>query len=153
MDLAICRLPPDTEELTIAPPGFQGELRIRLGESEIPEQIVMLSIDERENDGVTILELTGRLVFGADSQSLNQLVKRLVAERKTRILVNLAGISFIDSCGVGELVASLSTVKKSDGVLKAAAPTAIVREVLRIVRVTKIIDIYNTEAEALASFK
>jgi anti-sigma B factor antagonist len=112
----------------------------------------MLSIDEREKNGVTILDLNGRLVFGPDSQTLNQQVKRLVAQQKTRILVNLSGISFIDSCGVGELVASLSTVKKSDGVLKAAAPTSMVKEVLRIVRVTKIIDIYNTEEEALASF-
>jgi anti-sigma B factor antagonist len=114
--------------------------------------MAMLSIDVREKDGIAVVDVSGRLVLGPEGQDLLQRVKQLIAERRLKILVNFAGLTFIDSCGVGELVASLSSVKKNGGVMKLAGPTALVRDVLRVVRVPTIIDVYDSESEALTSF-
>src|SRR5262245_23300719 len=105
----------------------------------------MLSIDERQADGVTVLDLKGRLVFGPEGQTFSQRIKQLVADTQVNLIVNMADVTFIDSCGVGELVSGFSTAKKQHGSLKLVAPTAMVREVLRIMRVSKIIDICDTE--------
>jgi anti-sigma B factor antagonist len=112
----------------------------------------MLSIKQRENNGVVLLDLSGRLVFGPEGQTLAQVVKQLVAEGKKRVVANLAGITYIDSSGVGELVAGFSTMKKSGGNLKLCALPPLVRDVLRIVRVLTMIDAYETEQQALASY-
>lgn len=66
---------------------------------------MVLRIETREANGVTVLDLHGGLGFGQPSESLAQHVKQLVAGNKTRILVNLKEVSFIDSGGVGELIA------------------------------------------------
>lgn len=112
----------------------------------------MLTIDLREKDGVTILDLNGRLVFGPEAQSLSQRVRQLVADGKAQLLVNMSGVTFIDSCGVGELIAGFTTASKSNGTLKLTSPIPLVAEVLRIVRVPKIVEIFEAEEQALASF-
>ena len=111
-----------------------------------------LSIDTRQADDVTVLDLSGDLMFGPPSQSLAHYVKQLTAGNPLRILVNLDEVTCIDSCGVGELIASFTSVKKSGGVLKVSGPSDRVSEVLRIVRLPAIVDVYDTEDEALASF-
>ena len=112
----------------------------------------MLDVSVREKDGIVVLDVRGRLVFGHDGPTLVERVKQLVAAKQLSVLINLAEVTFIDSSGVGELVASLSSVKKAGGTLKAFGAPPLVRDVLRIVRVTTIIDVYDTEPEALASF-
>ena len=112
----------------------------------------MLRIDTRQSDAVTILDLTGELVFGPGSQSLAQHIKQLVADNRTPILVRLDGVSFIDSCGVGELIAGFTSVRKNGGTLKISGAGERVSEVLKIVRLPLVIDVYDSEAEALASF-
>ncbi len=112
----------------------------------------MLNISKRESDGVTILSLSGRLVLGDASLFLAKHVKELVAEQTSKILVNIEGVSFIDSCGVGDLIASYSTLKKSGGVLKVCCPVEFVRSVLDVVKMPAIVEVFDTEEEALASF-
>lgn len=111
-----------------------------------------LRIDTRDADGVAVLELSGDLVFGPTSHSLAQHIKQLVASNQNRVLVNLDGVTFIDSCGVGELIAGFTSVRKSGGVLKVSGANDRVGEVLRIVRVPVIMDVFDTEEEALAAF-
>jgi len=84
----------------------------------------MLDVSVRENERVVVLDVRGRLVLGHDGQTLVERVKQLVAARQLNVLVNLAEVTFIDSSGVGELVASLSSVKKAGGTLKAFGATA-----------------------------
>src|SRR5205085_10365320 len=93
-----------------------------------------LRIDVRTVGEVTVLDLSGHLIVGQESQSLSQRVKQLVAEQKSKVLLNLKEVTFIDSCGVGELVSSYTTLKKTGGALKLAAPQKMVFEVLRIAR-------------------
>lgn len=109
-------------------------------------------IDTRRADGVTVLDLSGDLTFGPTSHSLAQHIRELVADQQARILVNLADVKFIDSCGVGELISGFTSVKKSGGVLKVSGAGDRVSEVLRIVRLPLVIEVFDTEAEALASF-
>lgn len=111
-----------------------------------------LQIASREAGDVTVLVLDGRLVMGRETQSLSDHVRRLLAENKTSILLNIEKVSYIDSSGVGELVACQTTAKKNGGVLKIASPCEFVSDVLRAVRLIDVLDLYATEAEALASF-
>jgi anti-sigma B factor antagonist len=92
------------------------------------------------------------LTLGLESLSLAERVQQLVKEQKTSILVNLEQLTFIDSNGVGELIASLTTVRKVGGRLKLAGPKDQVLKVLQIVRVPQVVELYDTEQEALASF-
>jgi len=111
-----------------------------------------LRIDVREAGDVTVLELTGHLVLGLESQTLSQRVKQLVAEGKKKIVVNAKNVAFIDSCGVGELVAAYTTLKKNEGAFKLASPQKMVSEVLRLSRLPTVIEVFDTEEKALASF-
>src|SRR5262249_15927429 len=106
----------------------------------------MLDVSSRERDGITILDGRGRLAFGQHGPTRVGRVKELVGGQKVKVALNLAEVTFIDSSGVGELVASLSSVKKAGGTLKAFGPAPFVRDVLRIVRVSTILDIHDTEA-------
>jgi anti-sigma B factor antagonist len=111
-----------------------------------------LRIDTRDAQGITVVQLSGRLAAGTESQSLAEHVKQLVQQQKTRVLVNLEQLTWIDSCGVGELIASFTSVKKSGGTLKLAGPKDRVLEILQIVRMPQVVEIHETEHEALASF-
>lgn len=113
---------------------------------------MQFQIDSRDVSGVTVLDLDGRLVMGHETQALGDRVHQLVAEKKTRILLNIKNVSYIDSAGVGELVACLTTARKNGGALKFASPSSFVSDVLRAVRLTNVLEPYNTEEEALASF-
>jgi anti-sigma B factor antagonist len=112
----------------------------------------MLQIDTKDAEGVTVLSLCGRLILGTESQSLAEHIKQLVKQQKTTILLNMEQLTFIDSCGVGELVAGFTTVRKSGGTLKLSCARQRVLEILQIVRIPQVVELYNTEHEALASF-
>lgn len=112
----------------------------------------MLQIQSRQAGEVTVLKLSGQLIYGAESQSLAQFVKRELAAGRTQLLINMAELGFIDSNGVGELVSSFSSTKRSGGHLKLCSPTKMVREVLRIVRLPTMIEVFDAEAPAIESF-
>src|SRR5262245_19075041 len=112
----------------------------------------MLEIKTREVGGVTVLDLSGALMLGRGFASLGDRIKQLVDEQRLRVLLNLQEVSVIDSSGVGDLVAGFSLVKKAGGSLKLARPGQVVRDVLRIARITTIIEVYDTEEAALQAF-
>ncbi len=85
----------------------------------------------REVDGVSVVALDGRIVLGEESNALREKVKSLIAEGKKKIVLNMDNITFIDSAGLGTLVAA---------------------EVLQITKLLTVFDVYNSEAEAVASF-
>jgi anti-sigma B factor antagonist len=112
-----------------------------------------LQIGDRMLEQTTILDLSGHLVAGEESWSLRQRVRE-VAEESTspRIVLNLGDVVFIDSSGVAELVASLTTAKKASGLLKLAHAQGQVQEILRLTRVDSLFDVYDSVEEASASF-
>jgi anti-sigma B factor antagonist len=112
----------------------------------------MLEISTRDVGGITVLDLKGSMVAGLGVEAFAQRFKQLVADKRVHVLLNLSGVSVIDSRGVGELVASFSSLKRSGGSLKIANPSKFVREVLQITRIATIIEIYDSEEAALKAF-
>lgn len=101
---------------------------------------------------MTVLDLKGRLRVGGNTVALHKSIRALVLEKKTLILLNLAGVSFIDSCGLGELVASQVSVENKGGEIRLTGLTDELRELLTITRLLTVFDICENEAEALQKF-
>jgi anti-sigma B factor antagonist len=116
------------------------------------ENTVALKMTTREVDGVTVVALDGRIVLGEESNALRERVKSLIAEGKTKVVLNMANITFIDSAGLGTLVAAHHSAKSQGAALKLAHLGSKFQEVLQITKLLTVFDVYNTEAEAVASF-
>ena len=114
--------------------------------------MINLYIDQRRNADVTILDLKGRLRVGGNAVALHRSIRALVLEKKTQIILNLAGVTFIDSCGLGELVASQVSVENKSGEIKLIGLTEQLRELLSATRLLTVFDTYASEAEAIESF-
>ena len=114
--------------------------------------MINLYIDQRRNADVTILDLKGRLRVGGNAVALHRSIRALVLEKKTQIILNLAGVTFIDSCGLGELVASQVSVENKNGEIKLIGLTEQLRELLSATRLLTVFDSYANEAEAIQSF-
>ncbi len=112
----------------------------------------MLQIAPHAAEDVTVLKLTGQLIYGAESRTLAEQVKMQVAGGNVQILLDLSGVGFIDSGGVGEIVACYSSVRRAQGQLKMCGATDMVKKVLKIVRLPTMISLFDKEAEAVASF-
>jgi len=138
---------PKTDMLRGSGPGCR---RTRIPKEE--ETNVALKITTREVDGVTVAALDGRIVLGEESNALREKVKSLVAEGKKKIVLNMDNVTFIDSAGLGTLVASHHSAKGQGAALKLCHLGTKFQEVLQITKLMTIFDVYNTEAEAVASF-
>ena len=114
--------------------------------------MINLYIDQRRDGDVTILDLKGRLRVGGNAVALHRSIRALVLEKKTQIILNLAGVTFIDSCGLGELVASQVSVENKSGEIKLIGLTDQLRELFRATRLLAVFDTYANEAEAIQSF-
>ena len=112
-----------------------------------------LNIRERQAGDVTVLDMDGKITIGEVSVTLRTSVRRLLEEGKKRILLNLAGVSYIDSSGIGELVSSYTATNKENGQLKLLNLTQKIRDLLTITKLLTVFDTYDSEADALNSFK
>jgi len=112
-----------------------------------------LNIRERQAGDVTVLDMDGRVTIGEGSVALRSAIRRLLEEGKKNILLNLAGVGYIDSSGIGELVSSYTAINKEGGQLKLLSLTAKLRELLTITKLLTVFDNYETEADALSNFK
>ena len=113
-----------------------------------------LNINERQAGDVTVLDLSGKITIGEGSVALRAGIRRLLEEGKKRILLNLAGVSYVDSSGIGELVSSYTAIGKEDGgQLKLLNLTQKIRDLLTITKLLTVFDVYENEAEALNSYK
>ena len=112
-----------------------------------------LNIRERQAGDVTILDLEGKITIGEGNVTLRGAVRRLVEEGKKKLLLNLGGVSYMDSSGIGELVSSHTTISREQGQLKLLNLAAKIRDLLAITKLLTVFDVYEDEAEALNSFK
>jgi len=112
-----------------------------------------LDIKERQAGDVTVLDMTGSIRMGEGSGVLRSAIRNLVTSGKKKILLNLAGVKYIDSSGIGELIANYTTVSKDGGQMKLLSLTEKVRDLLVITKLLTVFDSYDTEDEALGSFK
>jgi len=112
-----------------------------------------LNINERQAGDVTILDMSGKITIGEGSVALRAAIRRLLEEGKKRILLNLAGVSYVDSSGIGELVSSYTAINKESGQLKLLNLTQKIQDLLTITKLLTVFDVYDSEAEALNSYK
>ena len=112
-----------------------------------------LNIRERQAGDVTVLDMDGRITIGEGSVALRTAIRRLLEEGKKKILLNLAKVNYIDSSGIGELVSSYTAIGKESGQLKLLHLTQKLQDLLTITKLLTVFDVYESEEEALASFK
>jgi len=116
------------------------------------ENNVALKLTQREVDGVTVVALDGRIVLGDESNALREKVKSLLVDGKKSVVLNMDNITFIDSAGLGTLVASHHTAKKEGASLRLCHLGSKFQEVLQITKLLTVFEVYDTEAAAVASF-
>jgi len=112
-----------------------------------------LDLKERQAGDVTILDLSGEVRIGDSSVALRDSIRNLADQGKTKVLLNLGGVKYIDSSGIGELIANYTTVKRQGGQLKLLNLTDRVQNLLVITKLLTVFDSYDSEAEALKSFE
>ena len=111
-----------------------------------------MKIATRQVDGVTVLDLSGRITLGEGSVQLRDAVKDLVAKGQKKIVLNLGDVSYMDSSGVGELVTAFTTVKNQGGELKLVNLTKKIEDLMTITKLVTVFDIHEDEAKAIAAF-
>lgn len=112
-----------------------------------------LNIKERQAGDVIVLDLDGKITIGEGSVALRSAVRRLVEENKKKILLNLAGVGYVDSSGIGELVSSFSSVSREGGQLKLLNLTQKIQDLLAITKLLTVFDVYEDESSAVSAFK
>lgn len=106
----------------------------------------------RKVDGVTIVDLSGRITLGEGSAVLRDLVRGLIDKGDRKILLNLGDVTYIDSSGIGELVSAFTTVRNQGGELKLLNLTKKVHDLLQITKLYTVFDVKDDEASAISSF-
>ncbi len=112
-----------------------------------------LDVKERQAGDVTILDLSGEVRIGEGSVSLRDSIRKLADGGRKNIQLNLGGVKYIDSTGIGELIANYTTVSRQGGQLKLLNLTDRVQNLLVITKLLTVFDTYDNEAEALKSFQ
>ena len=107
----------------------------------------------RQVDGITIVDLSGRITLGEGSVLLRDMVRDLVTKGQRKILLNLGDVTYIDSSGIGELVSAFTTVRNQGGELKLLHLTKKVHDLLQITKLYTVFDVKDDEAVAVAAFK
>jgi anti-sigma B factor antagonist len=112
---------------------------------------MQLKISSKNVDGITVLECSGRIVFGEESSLLRETVKKTISESK-KIVLNLGEVNYIDSGGLGTLVALYATASAAGSTLKLASLTKRVDDVLQVTKLYTVFDVQDSESAAIASF-
>ncbi|HSS22323.1 MAG TPA: STAS domain-containing protein [Pyrinomonadaceae bacterium] len=114
--------------------------------------MINLFINERRAGEVTILDLKGRLRVGGNTVALHKTIRCLILEKKVLIILHLAGVTHVDSCGLGEMVASQISTRNKGGEIKLLGLTATLHELLELNGLMSVFQAYDDEAEAVESF-
>ena len=111
-----------------------------------------LKVTNREVGGVSVVQLEGRIVLGEESNALRERVKGLLTENKKKIVLNMDNVTYIDSAGLGTLVAAYHSARSQGATLKLANLGSKFREVLQVTRLLTVFEVFDSEAAAVQSF-
>lgn len=111
-----------------------------------------MKVSTRQVDGITILDLSGRITLGEGSVTVRDAIRDLLNKGEKHILLNLGDVSYLDSSGLGELVSAYTSVKNAGGELKLLNLTKKVHDLLQITKLYTVFDVKDDEASAVASF-
>jgi anti-sigma B factor antagonist len=107
----------------------------------------------RELGGIAMVDLSGRISLGDGSALLRKTVRDLLEEGKTKIILNLGDVNYIDSSGIGELVSGFTAVRNRGGELKLLNLTKKVHDLLQLTKLFTVFEVYNDESTVVSSFK
>lgn len=111
-----------------------------------------MPISQRQRNDVTILDIKGKITIGASEEALRDTVHQVLASGSQKVLLNLQGVSTIDSSGVGELVSSYTSATNRGAKIKLCSLPAKINDILTITQLITVFDVYDTEDEAVASY-
>ena len=109
-------------------------------------------VSERTVGPVTVLDVEGAITFTEGAERLRDKIRSLLQEGRRQIVVNLAGAAHVDSVGLGELVRAYATTARQGGQLKVLNATRRLRDLLVITKLAPVFELYESEADVLASF-
>lgn len=112
-----------------------------------------IRIEERVVGRVTVLDIVGKLTLDQAAQHLKDKINSLISQQRTHVLLNLGNVPYIDSGGLGQLVASYGSVMKAGGAMKLLNVNSRNHDLLSITRLVTLFESFDSEAEALQSFQ
>ena len=112
-----------------------------------------MKASSRQVNGVTVVDMSGRITLGEGSVILRDTIKDLLGKGQKKILLNLGDVTYIDSSGIGELVSAFTSVRNQGGELKLLNLTKKVHDLLQITKLYTVFDIRDDETAAIGSFK
>jgi anti-sigma B factor antagonist len=117
------------------------------------ESVMQLKLAKRTVDGILAIECSGRIVFGDESSLLRDEVKKAIADGQKRIVLNLGDVNYIDSGGLGTLVALHTTAHNAGGTIKLANLTRRVGDLLQVTKLLTVFEVHDSEYDALEAFR
>ncbi|MBI3934075.1 MAG: anti-sigma factor antagonist [Acidobacteria bacterium] len=124
-----------------------------LSQSSEEEHKMSLKVTTRQADGVTILDLSGRIILGEPTATLRDTFQELITRGQKKVLLNLADVNYIDSSGLGALVSGFTTLTNQQGQLKLLNLAKKVHDLLQITKLLTVFEVYEDEIAALKSFR
>lgn len=112
-----------------------------------------LQIVEKEVEGVTVLKFWGNIGLGEDSRRFREKVNEVLAAQKKRVVLDLANVSYIDSAGLGVLVAAYTSAANQGAIIKLASLTKLIRQQLQITKLVTVFEVHETVEAAAQSFQ
>ncbi len=113
---------------------------------------MQLKLSTRTVDGILVVDCSGRIIFGEESASLRDTLRDLIPQHK-KIVLNLGGVTYIDSGGLGTLVALYTSARNGGSSIKLANLTQRVGDLLQVTKLLTVFDVYDSEERALESFR
>jgi anti-sigma B factor antagonist len=133
--------------------GLRGRsTRATLSFVDLKEAPVQLELSTRNLDGIAVVDCHGRLIFGEESASLRDALRNLLAINN-QIVLNLGGVNYIDSGGLGTLVALYTTARNAGGSIKLAALTQRVGDLLQVTKLLTVFEVFDTVEDAVGSYR
>lgn len=111
-----------------------------------------LRITRREQEGISILELKGRLTFGKEDIALNDEIRHALAARRNRVVIDMGGVDKMDSAGLGTLLCARAELRRAGGGLALCGLKPSHMQVLLVAKLETVFDIFETEQDAINSF-
>ena len=112
-----------------------------------------MKIKVRDEGAVRVMDIEGKITIGSGDVELRKQVEDSISAGRVNLLLNLAGVSHIDSSGIGEMVGCFTTLARKGGKMKLLNLTQKINDILQVTQLITVFDVFDNETEALASFK
>src|SRR3954464_3828672 len=111
-----------------------------------------MTISERIVGDVAVIDIKGRVTAGEGAELLRDKINSLLHQGRTKLLLSLSAVDYLDSAGLGEIVGTFATVRRQGGTLKLLGLTSRIRDLLSITKLLTVFETFDSESEALGSF-